>query len=82
VLEMVMKDPNVARLIDYDAMIEARLEMELALGFLDGNELLKALLESGKSSIPAKIENGESVYQTQQAIEEQRRLEEQLYGGG
>lgn len=82
VLDIVMKDPNIARTLDYEAALSARGDMELALAFLAENDLLKALLESGKSAIPAKIANGELAYQTWLAIEEQKRLEAELYGGG
>ena len=82
VLDIVMKNPNIAESIDYEQAIAARADMELALAFLDDNDLIKALLESGKSAIPSKIQAGESAYQTWLAVEEQKRLEEQLYGTG
>ena len=80
VLDIVMKNPNIARNIDYEAALEARGDMELALAFLADNDLIKALLESGKSAIPSRIQAGESAYQTWLAIEEQKRLEAALYG--
>lgn len=81
VWEIMRKDPNIAQNVDYKIMAERRSQLEAAYGAVDENELLKALLEAGKKIIPDKIINGESVYQTELALEEQRRLEEQLYGG-
>lgn len=78
VLEMAMKDPNIAQDLDYNAMIQKRLELEEAMLLIEENDLLKALLESGKSIIPNRIQSGQTIYQQEQEIAAQRRLEEQM----
>jgi len=78
VLDIAMENPNIAQTINYKEALAARAELELTMAALDGNEMIKALLESGKSAITSKIQAGESAYQTWLAIEEQKRLEEAI----
>ena len=78
VLDLAMDNPNIAKTINYSESLAARAELELTMVALAGNEMAKALLESGKSAITSRIQAGESAYQTWLAIEEQRRLEEAI----
>ena len=48
---------------------------------LSENELLRNMLQAGKSAIPGKIQSGQAAWQTEQDLAAARKLEEQLYGG-
>lgn len=84
VLKMALQDPNISSVIDYNGIIERRAALENAMLIWDDpeNEQLWALLQQSRQLIPDRIAAGQSAWQTQQDIEEQKRLEEQLYGAG
>jgi hypothetical protein len=80
VLRAVLKDPNIETGLNYEIHLEKRLEMESWLAEVIDDPVLSARLEAGKSIIPDKILAGDSVYRVEKELEEQRKLEEALYG--
>jgi hypothetical protein len=81
VLKIALKDPNISSEIDYSKIIERRTELETAMAALDENELLRDMLQAGKSIIPDKIQSGQSAWVTEKEIEEAQRREKEIYGG-
>lgn len=83
ILKIALQNPNITHNIDYAKIIERRASLENSMLIWDNpeNERLKALLQQSRQLIPDKIAAGQSAWQTQQDIEAQKRLEEQLYGG-
>jgi hypothetical protein len=81
VLKIALTNPNIAKTIKYADIINRRTELEATMAVLDGNELLRDMLQAGKSVIPDKIQSGQSAWQQQKELEEIKRLEEELYGG-
>jgi hypothetical protein len=80
VLRIALRDPNIAQGMDYDAHLTKRTEMEGYLAEVLDDDILRTRMQQGKNIIPDKIGGGESIYQTEKELEEQRRLEEALYG--
>ena len=83
VLDMALKDPNIISLIDYNGIIERRAALERSMPVWDDPEYerVRLLLQQSRQLIPDRIAAGQSAWQTQQDLEAQRRLEQQLYGG-
>lgn len=82
VILSIYRDPNISLDIDYREMQSRRATMVAAYEQYSEDPVVASLLESGKAGIASIIQGGQSEYQTQKEIEEQRRLEEAIINGG
>ncbi len=83
VLTAIANDPNITiSQVDYVKIASARANLLSNYRQYSDDALVSSLLEAGKSSIPSRIESGQSAYITQKEIEEQKRIEEAITNGG
>ncbi|GHU95862.1 hypothetical protein FACS1894208_09480 [Clostridia bacterium] len=84
VLKTALQDPNIASTLKYSDILAKRAALENDMALLDDpeNERVSALLRQSRLLIPDRIAAGQSAWQTEQDVAEQKRLEGQLYGGG
>lgn len=82
IITLLYYNPNTDRGVNFVTAHKNRNAMEEAYATYAEDEIKKTLIETGKSEIPSRIQNGESEYRTQKEIEEQKRLEEAIINGG
>lgn len=78
IISLLYNNPNTEKVISIETAHINRISLEKAYTEYAEDDLTKTMIESGKSEIPSRIQNGESEYRTQKEIEEQKRLEEAI----